>query len=236
MARIAGVDIPRDKRVEIALTYIYGIGPTRSVKVLTDTQIDKNIRVKDLTDDQLVAIRDYLDGNYKVEGDLRRDVAADIRRKVEIGSYEGNSALFIANNFKNCDLIYCLDTWKGSDEHINYDSKIIEKNFDNNLKDFKNVYKIKDNSDNFFLQNNNKFEVIYIDGSHLASQVYKDCLNAWSILQTDGFLICDDYIWSHYKKIQDNPCFAINAFLSTIKNQYNLLIVSNNQIIIKKII
>jgi small subunit ribosomal protein S13 len=89
MARIAGVDIPRDKRVEIALTYIYGIGPTRSVKVLTDVNIDKNIRVKDLTDDQLVAIRDYLDGNYKVEGDLRRDVAADIRRKVEIGSYEG---------------------------------------------------------------------------------------------------------------------------------------------------
>ena len=89
MARIAGVDIPREKRVEIALTYIYGIGPTRSVKVLTDTNIDKNIRVKDLTDDQLVAIRDYLDGNYKLEGDLRRDVAADIRRKVEIGSYEG---------------------------------------------------------------------------------------------------------------------------------------------------
>ena len=89
MARIAGVDIPRDKRVEIALTYIYGIGRTRSVKVLADTKIDKNTRVKDLTDDQLVAIRDYLEGNYKVEGDLRRDVAADIRRKVEIGSYQG---------------------------------------------------------------------------------------------------------------------------------------------------
>jgi small subunit ribosomal protein S13 len=89
MARIAGVDIPRDKRVEIALTYIYGIGRTRSVKVLTDTQIDKNTRVKDLSDDQLVALRDYIEGNYKVEGDLRRDVAADIRRKVEIGSYEG---------------------------------------------------------------------------------------------------------------------------------------------------
>ena len=89
MARIAGVDIPREKRVEIALTYIYGIGPTRSVKVLADTNIDKNIRVKDLTDDQLVAIRVFLDGNYKLEGDLRRDVAADIRRKVEIGSYEG---------------------------------------------------------------------------------------------------------------------------------------------------
>jgi small subunit ribosomal protein S13 len=89
MARIAGVDIPRDKRVEIALTYIYGIGRTRSVKVLTDTNIDKNTRVKDLTDDQLVALRDYLEGNFKVEGDLRRDVAADIRRKVEIGSYQG---------------------------------------------------------------------------------------------------------------------------------------------------
>lgn len=89
MARIAGVDIPRDKRVEIALTYIYGIGRTRSAKVLADTNIDKDTRVKDLTDDQLVAIRDYLEGNYKVEGDLRRDVAADIRRKVEIGSYQG---------------------------------------------------------------------------------------------------------------------------------------------------
>jgi small subunit ribosomal protein S13 len=89
MARVAGADIPDAKRVEIALTYIYGIGRTRSVKILGDTKIDKNIRVKDLSDDQLVSIRDYIEGNYKVEGDLRRDVAADIRRKVEIGSYEG---------------------------------------------------------------------------------------------------------------------------------------------------
>ena len=89
MARVAGADIPDAKRVEIALTYIYGIGRTRSVKILADTKVDKNIRVKDLSDDQLVAIRDYIEGNYKVEGDLRRDVAADIRRKVEIGSYEG---------------------------------------------------------------------------------------------------------------------------------------------------
>ncbi|WP_460776086.1 30S ribosomal protein S13 [Microbacterium sp. GXF7504] len=89
MARLAGVDIPRDKRVVIALTYIYGVGRTRSVEILTATGIDENIRVKDLTDDQLVALRDYIEGNYKVEGDLRREVAADIRRKVEIGSYEG---------------------------------------------------------------------------------------------------------------------------------------------------
>lgn len=89
MARIAGVDIPRDKRVEIALTYIYGIGRTRSINTLEDTKIDKNIRVKDLSDEQLVALRDHIEGTYKTEGELRRDVAADIRRKVEIGSYQG---------------------------------------------------------------------------------------------------------------------------------------------------
>ena len=89
MARLAGVDIPRDKRVVIALTYIYGIGSTRSVEILKATEIDESIRVKDLSADQLVALRDYIEGNYKVEGDLRREVAADIRRKVEIGSYEG---------------------------------------------------------------------------------------------------------------------------------------------------
>jgi len=89
MARLAGVDIPREKRVEIALTYIYGVGRTRSLQTLTATGIDKDTRVKDLTDDQLLALRDYIEGNYKVEGDLRREVQADIRRKVEIGSYEG---------------------------------------------------------------------------------------------------------------------------------------------------
>lgn len=89
MARIAGVDIPRDKRVVISLTYIYGVGRTRSSEILKTTKIDESIRVKDLTDDQLIALRDEIEKNYKVEGDLRRDVAADIRRKVEIGSYEG---------------------------------------------------------------------------------------------------------------------------------------------------
>jgi small subunit ribosomal protein S13 len=89
MARLAGVDIPRDKRVVIALTYIYGVGRTRSVEILKATEIDESIRVKDLSDEQLVTLRDYIEGNYKVEGDLRREVAADIRRKVEIGSYEG---------------------------------------------------------------------------------------------------------------------------------------------------
>jgi small subunit ribosomal protein S13 len=89
MARLAGVDIPREKRVEVALTYIYGVGRTRALKTLADTEISGDIRVKDLSDDQLVALRDYIEGNFKVEGDLRREVAADIRRKVEIGSYQG---------------------------------------------------------------------------------------------------------------------------------------------------
>jgi small subunit ribosomal protein S13 len=89
MARLAGVDIPREKRVEIALTYIYGVGRTRAHETLTATGINPDTRVRDLTDDQLVLLRDHIEGTYKVEGDLRREVAADIRRKVEIGSYQG---------------------------------------------------------------------------------------------------------------------------------------------------
>jgi small subunit ribosomal protein S13 len=89
MARLAGVDIPREKRVIIALTYIYGVGKTRAEETLASTGVDPNTRVKDLTDEQLVKLRDHIEGTYKVEGDLRREVAADIRRKVEIGSYEG---------------------------------------------------------------------------------------------------------------------------------------------------
>ena len=89
MARIAGVYIPREKRGVISLTYIFGIGRTRSSEILKATKISEDIRVKDLTDDQLVALRDVIEKDYKVEGDLRREVAADIRRKVEIGSYEG---------------------------------------------------------------------------------------------------------------------------------------------------
>jgi small subunit ribosomal protein S13 len=89
MARLVGVDLPRDKRVEVALTYIFGVGRTRSRKALSETGVSPDLRVKDLGDEELVKLRDYLEGNYKLEGDLRREVAADIRRKVEIGSYEG---------------------------------------------------------------------------------------------------------------------------------------------------
>ncbi|GAA1498260.1 MULTISPECIES: 30S ribosomal protein S13 [Micrococcaceae] len=89
MARLAGVDIPREKRVIIALTYIYGVGKTRAEQTIAETGINPDTRVKDLTDAELVQLRDFIEGSFKVEGDLRREVAADIRRKVEIGSYEG---------------------------------------------------------------------------------------------------------------------------------------------------
>ena len=89
MARLAGVDLPREKRLEIALTYIFGIGRTRSQEMLAATSIDGNTRVKDVSDDDIVKLREYVEENFKVEGDLRREVNADIRRKIEIGCYEG---------------------------------------------------------------------------------------------------------------------------------------------------
>ena len=89
MARIAGVDIPREKRLEIALTYIYGIGRTTSKKVCDGSGIGVDTRVRDLTDEEVARLRAYVDANLKVEGDLRRDVAQDIKRKMEIGSYQG---------------------------------------------------------------------------------------------------------------------------------------------------
>jgi small subunit ribosomal protein S13 len=89
MARLVGVDLPREKRLEVALTYIFGIGQTRAQETLAATGIDPNKRARDLTDDEIVRLRDHLEGSYRLEGDLRREVAADIRRKVEIGTYQG---------------------------------------------------------------------------------------------------------------------------------------------------
>lgn len=89
MARIAGVDLPRDKRLEVALTYIYGIGRTRSLETLAATGISPDLRVKDASEEDMVALRQYIESHFEVEGDLRRTVQADIRRKIEIGSYQG---------------------------------------------------------------------------------------------------------------------------------------------------
>ena len=89
MARIAGVDLPREKRVDVALRYIYGIGPTRAMATVTGLGLDGGRKIRDLTDEEVTKIRGWIDRNYKVEGDLRRDVAQDIKRKIEIGSYQG---------------------------------------------------------------------------------------------------------------------------------------------------
>ncbi len=89
MARIVGVDLPRDKRLEVALTYIFGIGRTRAQQALASTGISPDLRVKDMGETEQVALRDYIEAHFRVEGDLRREVAADIRRKVEIGCYAG---------------------------------------------------------------------------------------------------------------------------------------------------
>ena len=89
MARLVGVDLPRDKRLEVALTYIFGIGPTRAKQTLAETGVSPDMRVHEMGDEELVKLRDFIEANYKIEGDLRREVQADIRRKVEIGCYQG---------------------------------------------------------------------------------------------------------------------------------------------------
>jgi len=89
VARISGVDIPREKRLEISLTYIFGVGLTKSHEICAGTDVDPNTRVRDLTDEEIVRLRNYIDANLRVEGDLRRDVSQDIKRKMEINGYEG---------------------------------------------------------------------------------------------------------------------------------------------------
>lgn len=89
MARLAGVDLPREKRLEVALTYIYGVGRTRAKQMLEATGVSPDLRVRDMSESDTVALRDYIDAHFQVEGDLRREVAADIRRKIEIGCYQG---------------------------------------------------------------------------------------------------------------------------------------------------
>jgi small subunit ribosomal protein S13 len=89
VARVAGVDLPRDKRLEVGLTYIFGVGPTRAQSILKGSMVDGDKRVSELTEDEVMRLRGYIEGNFQVEGDLRREVAQNIKRKVEIGCYQG---------------------------------------------------------------------------------------------------------------------------------------------------
>ena len=155
---------------------------------------------------------------------------------LEIGSLEGNSALFIVNNFKVAK-VTCVDIW----EDKNF-REVQEKNFNNfktNMNEFSNLVEIfKGTSDNFFLNQEEKFDVIYIDGSHEADQVYKDIKNSWNILNINGILICDDYFYGNiYKNPGNVPSIAINKFVNELlkNNSVGILCVNNSQIFLKKI-
>ena len=153
---------------------------------------------------------------------------------LEIGTYEGNSAMFVARTYKDSN-VYCVDNWKKTEEYGDQNFSLVEKNFDTNVSNFSNIIKIKENSDNFFLNNKIYFNIIYIDGHHKDFQVLKDCKSAWNYLKPDGILICDDYIWNFYENLKENPCYSINLFLSEIKNESKILDVSKSQIFIKKL-
>ena len=129
----------------------------------------------------------YLSNNFKNK--------ANINHILEIGSYEGRSALFFLQFFSNSK-ITCVDTWSGRAVHLNYNFNIIEENFDKNTLSFKNnLTKYKMTSDNFFQNNSKIFDLIFIDGDHFYDQVLRDINNAWKILKNSGFLILDDYLW-----------------------------------------
>ena len=155
---------------------------------------------------------------------------------LEIGSWEGNSALFILTNF-NVKNVVCVDIW----EDINF--KDIQKsnyeNYKKNIEEFLNKVKTyKGTSDSFFLNQRENFDVIYIDGSHETDQVYKDIKNSWKVLNNKGVLICDDYFYGDiYKNPNNVPSIAINKFIKeeTKNNSIKILCVNNSQIFLRKI-
>ena len=160
---------------------------------------------------------------------------------LEIGSFEGNSALFVLNYFKTKS-VFCVDPWKqlntdeGSKEgYENVSIKDVEKNFDTNLKEYEGKFqKYKMRSEIFFKENKFEFDVIYIDGSHLADDVLKDCRSSWTNLKKNGILILDDFFWKNYDKIENNPAYAINIFLKEIENSFKIMRLSRFQLFLKK--
>ena len=158
-----------------------------------------------------------------------------IKNLLEIGSYEGRSAIFFANIFQDSK-ISCVDTWSGSDEHENINFKSIEDNFDQNtkfLKDNQSLSKFKMTSDTFFNQNTTKFDFVYVDGDHSRDQVLKDLKNSWSVLNNNGFLLVDDYMWWFYKDLNNNPAYSVNKFIKEYSNQIKKMTIWH-QVLIQK--
>ena len=159
-----------------------------------------------------------------------------IKNLLEIGSYEGRSALFFLDLFK-ITKISCVDTWSGSDEHKDINFLAIENNFDFNTKSFKEkktLLKFKMTSDEFFKQNKNKFDFIYVDGDHAKDQVYKDLINSWSILNSNGFLLIDDYMWWYFKDLKKNPASAVNSFIKKYFDQVREIVIWHQVLLQKK--
>ena len=158
-----------------------------------------------------------------------------IKNILEIGSYEGRSAIFFLNNFIYSN-IHCIDTWSGSDEHDNFDFTVIEKNFDFNTLTFQSnnrLKKFKMNSNEFFLSNSKKYDLIFVDGDHSSDQVKIDIENSWKVLNKGGYLILDDYMWWFYKDLKKNPSSSINNFIVDHISEISSLKIWH-QIIIKK--
>jgi len=163
------------------------------------------------------------------------DKINNIRKILEIGSYEGRSVIFFLKKFSD-STITCVDTWSGSDEHINHDFNNVEKNFDTNTNFYQNnkiLKKIKDSSNNFFENNSENFDLIFVDGDHSSNQVKLDIENSWKILNKGGYLILDDYLWWYYKDLKKNPCLSINNFLIENQLEFSSLKVWN-QVIVEK--
>ena len=159
-----------------------------------------------------------------------------VKNLLEIGSYEGRSAVFFADIFRESK-ISCVDTWSGSDEHENINFKLIENNFDQNIKFLKDnqlLTKFKMTSDNFFTQNNEKFDFVYVDGDHSKDQVLKDLQNSWSVLNNNGFLLVDDYMWWYYKNLKNNPASSVNTFINKNIDQISKLVIWHQVLIQKK--
>jgi predicted O-methyltransferase YrrM len=156
---------------------------------------------------------------------------------LEIGSWEGNSASYILNNFKT-NKVVCVDIWdKYNDEYTEENLKRFE-NFKSNLSEFKERFHFfKNTSDEYFSNNNERFDIIYIDGWHEAPQVYKDINNSWDRLNLNGIIICDDYFYGdiNLNTASNLPANAINQFLLEKKNNIKIVCVNNTQIFIKKI-
>ena len=156
---------------------------------------------------------------------------------LEIGSWEGNSALYILKNFKTKNVV-CVDIWDLFNDKYKEEQSERFKNFKYNLEEFNKKFSyFKNTSDEFFENNREKFDVIYIDGSHEAPQVYKDLSNSWNCLNNEGIIICDDYFYGNlYSNNNENvPAISINKFINENKNKIKIICINNSQIFLKKI-